>query len=324
MKTYLKVFILAFVCFTLLIGSGIFAFVKYYPAKPTIEEIQSQKTVVVNIDDKDDGGIKVKEKTELEKLIESTNRINILCFGTDGARADTIMFVSYDPDNKLVDILSIPRDTYNSVKGHNLAGQHKINAVYGFGGADGGSKGLLKQVSLLLDLPIDYYVKVNYNGVRDIVDILGGVEINVRQDMDYDDPYVNPPLHIHIKKGRQVLNGQKAMEYLRWRKNNGESGAGDLPRTKRQQEFVIEAAKKAMSLKLPKVAKTAFSYVTTDMSLDKVVYYATTAVDLDFSNIKTYRLPGDVKYEGTSYYIHDPEATEKMMIEILSRGTNTN
>lgn len=323
MKTYLKVFLLAFVCFTLLIGSGIFAFIKYYPARPSIEDIQSQKTVVVDLDNGDDG-IKIKEKSELEKLIESTNRINILCFGTDGARADTIMFVSYDPDNKLIDILSIPRDTYNSVPGHNNAGQNKINAAYGFGGSDGGSKGLMKQVSLLLNIPIDYYVKVNYNGVKDIVNILGGVEINVRQNMDYDDPDVRPPLHIHINKGRQVLNGETAVGYLRWRKNNGENGAGDLPRIQRQQEFVIEAGKKAMSLKLPKVAKTAFSYITTDMSLDKVVYYATTAVDLDFSNIKTYRLPGVVKNSGSSFYIHDPEATEKMMIEILSRGKENN
>jgi LCP family protein required for cell wall assembly len=314
MKFYLKIFIISLAIFSIILGGAYYMIIGNAQKKPP-EEIETP-VIVIGEDQEEDPP--VEEKTELEKLIEASDRVNVVVFGIDGGRADTIMLVSYCPSDQLVDILSIPRDTYNPDSNHDNLGQKKINAVYGFKD-NGGSLGIKNAIGQLLDIPINHYVKVNYNGVEDIIDVLGGVEINVFKDLDYDDPDARPPLHIHIPKGRQVLNGKTAVEYLRWRKNNGEEGS-DLERIKRQQEFLVVAAKKAFSFKLPVVIKTTFNYVKTDMGLDTMLYYGTTAVGFDFSNVKKYSLPGEVKnISGVSFVIHDPAETEKLLIDIYNR-----
>ncbi|MBN2259390.1 MAG: LCP family protein [Clostridiales bacterium] len=312
MKTHFKIFISAFIIFSLFIGSAIFAFDKYYDVDLTV-----QQDVELNIDKEATHENSVK--TELDRLSENSNRINVLIFGTDGGRADTIMVVSYDFEKQIVDLVSIPRDTYHYVPGHELQGQNKINAVYGFPGDEGGSLGLKETMEELLGIPISYYVKVNYEGVKAVVDVLGGVEVKVPFDMKYDDPAADPPLHIDIKAGTQLLSGSKAMEYLRWRKNNDESGEGDLPRITRQQEFMKLLAKKSLSYKLPTVANTVFQYIKTNMSLDKVLFYSTKAVGFDIENMNRYRIPGDVSNDGGGFYIHDPELTYEMMLEIYKQ-----
>ena len=313
MKLHLKIFLISFVCFSLILSAGMFAFSKANPDESVKES--DVKDVVVLKDELE----KVEEdkRTELEKAVDESERINVLVYGIDGGRADTIMFVSYDPQNKLIDVISVPRDTYHYVPGHESADQKKINAVYGFK-SGGGSEGLKSEVSSLLNVPISYYVKVKYEGVKDIVNVLGGVEITVPFNMTYDDPYANPPLHINLKKGKQVLDGDKSIQYLRWRKNNGENGDGDIGRIARQQKFLNAAAKKAFSFKLPSVIKTAFNYVYTDMNIDEMILYGTTAVGMDMNELKTYRLPSATNDFG-KYYIHDPLQTEDMLLEIYTR-----
>lgn len=313
MKFHLRVFIVAFVVFSVIIGTGMFFATRGH--SEAVEANQGTADIAVLEDQLEE--IKKDERTDLEKAVDGSERVNIVFYGIDGGRADTIMFVSYDPDQKIVDVVSIPRDTYHHVEGYNAADQKKINAVYGFKNG-GGSEGLKTEISGLLNVPVDYYVKVKYEGVEDIVNVLGGVEVTVPFDMKYDDPYCDPPLHINLKKGKQVLDGDKAIQFLRWRKNNGEGGDGDLGRIGRQQQFLNAAAKKAFSFKLPSVIKTAFNYVQTDMALDEMIYYGTTSVGMDLSELKTYRLPGSANDSG-SYYIHDPLETENLMLEIYKR-----
>lgn len=320
MKFYLKVFAMAFLCFVLMLGSGFYAFTKYYDPTPRRVEIEPE-VPTIEIPDipeqpTDEPEEPVIVKSDLELAVESSTRVNVLVFGHDGGRADTIMFVSYDYEKQYADIMSIPRDTYHAVAGFDAPGQDKINAIYGFK-EGGGSAGMRSYISNFLDVPIDYYIKVNYNGLAAIVDVVGGVTVNVPFDMKYDDEWADPPLHIDIPAGTQTLNGQKAMEYLRWRKNNGEEGTGDIGRIERQQEFVVLLAKRAMSLKFVKVVNTAFNYVKTDMPAQDIAYYASNAVGFDFNNLKKYQLPGHVGNKG--YYIHDPEATEELLTEIFSR-----
>lgn len=316
MKFYLKVFISSLFIFSL-IFSGAFYMITKNAKDTSSKKPPVAPIVIADIDEEVE--VPVDTRTELERLVDASDRINVVAFGTDGGRADTIMFVSYSPSDQLLDVVSIPRDTYHAVEGHNLSGQKKINAVYGFK-ENGGSAGMKVAVSDVLNVPVNYYVKLNYRGVENIIDVLGGVEINVFKHLQYDDPWSDPPLHIDIPAGRQVLNGANAIKYLRWRKNNGESGDGDIGRIQRQQDFVIAAAKKAFSFKLPVVIKTTFSYIRTDMELDKMLYYGTTATDFNFSNLKTYELPGDVTtISHVSYLLHDPADTEKMMINIYNR-----
>lgn len=257
--------------------------------------------------------------TELDLAIANSKRLNVLLMGTDGGRADTIMLFSFDLDGKLLDIISVPRDTYNDVPGFDASGQKKINSVLGYKDENGGPEGVTVQVSKLLRVPIHYYISVDYEAVKDVVDTLGGVEVEVPFNMNYDDAAAKPPLHIHLDKGLQVLDGDKAIQFIRWRKNNGSEGKGDLNRIDRQQDFIKAAIKKSMSFKLPSVVKTALQYVDTNMPMDQALYYATEAMGLDTTKIVSAQIPGDVKNMGLSYYIHDPALTEVMMLEMYNR-----
>ncbi len=317
MKLYIKIFAVAFVCFTLMIGSGLYAMVQSQekPEGPIRVEVPDVATEVKPNEP-------VIELTELEQLVEESKRFNVVLFGTDGARADTIIFASFDPDHKLVDIISIPRDTYHAVEGFDRADQHKINAVYGLDHDEkGGSVGVRKAIEELLQVPVDGYIKVSYNAVENIIDAIGGVEVNVHKHLKYDDPYAKPKLHINIPAGKQVLDGRNSVHYLRWRKNNGENGDGDIGRIQRQQAFVKNAIKKSISLKLPSVINTASKQIRTDISIDKITYYGLQGAGIDMSEVQSYKMPGVVRNSGTSYFIHDPEELETILTQIYNRGS---
>ena len=107
-------------------------------------------------------------------------------------------------------------------------------------------------------------------GVENIIDSIGGVEVMVPFNMKYEDPTANPPLNIDIKEGKQVLDGEKSLEFLRYRKgNNNKEGYidGDLGRIKAQQQFLKSFVDKALSYRLPVVIKKGFDYVKTDIKL---------------------------------------------------------
>ena len=310
MKYYVKVFFIAFIAFSIIFSGGIYAYQKYY-------ESQGGKTEDPN---NPENPVQEEPSNDLERMVKDGKRINVLLIGVDGGRSDTLMVLSYDPKHKLGNIISVPRDTYFHVEGKDAADLRKINAVYGFKGNDGGSEGVAKAVSAILGVPVHHYVKLDYEAVEAVVDVVGGVEIDVPFDMNYDDPYADPPLHIHFEAGVQTLNGEEAVEYLRWRKNNGSEGQGDLPRIERQQAFVVTLAKKAIGLKLPLVIKTVFDYLETDMNLGDMVYLASVGIGVDFSKLDSITIPGDVGMKnGGSYLFHDPEATYELMKSIYER-----
>jgi len=323
MKSFLKVFIISFICFTLLLTGGIMALLKMTD-KPDQEVVfPDDKGKIVDSLEGEANQSK-KEKSELEKLVEKSKRINVLLLGLEDTRTDVIILASFDPKNKNVDLVSIPRDTYYYTKGYETADQKKINAVYGRSKAHGGkAEGVMQAVSNVLNVPIHHYVTLSYKGVEQIVDSLGGVKVTIPFDMVYNDPYSNPPLHINLKKGTRVLNGKDAVKFLRHRQNDdGSHSDGDLGRINRQQQFIKAAARKALSFRLPSVANTVFKFVKTSMELDDIIYYAKSAIGISTDDIKTYRLPG--KPKGIAYYIHDEKETEELMIGIYKRGKEDN
>jgi len=263
----------------------------------------------------------------LNESIGKSKRINILVLGVEkDPRTDSILFVSFEPKDKKLDIISIPRDTYYWEKGYNLPGQRKINAKYGRSikyGKDKASKGTVKAVEKILKVPIHNYVTVSYKGVEDIVDYIGGVEINVPFNMRYTDSSDNPPLRINIPKGKQILNGKQSVKFLRWRKNNNNIGYpdGDLGRIKAQQDFIIAAIKKSFGKKLPSIIKKSFDTVNTDLSKKDSIYYAIKAIGIKTDNISTYILPGESRFKkihnlNLSYFFYDEKETKKLLNEI--------
>lgn len=256
--------------------------------------------------------VKTEEELWAERLDES-DRVNVLLFGTDGFRADTLIMVSYSKAENDIVMLTVPRDTKHEVEGMIYQGQDKINAVFCFPGDMGGADNQRQAVSDILGVPIHYYVKVNYYGLIAIVDTLGGINVNVPFDMNYDDTYAKPELHIHLNKGEQTLNGNQAMGYIRWRKNNDGTGDSDIARTQRQQEFIIKVVKKSFGLNITKVIGICYDYVKTDLTKEDLLYFGSELIGFDFNDVRKFSLPGEADYK---YFYQDLEATEVLMKEI--------
>ena len=171
------------------------------------------------------------------------DRIYIMVLGTDynrdekgmpyskGARSDTIMAAGLDFPSRSLKLVSILRDTDALVNGR----ETKINEAYSQGGvqlADTVIGDFLALPHTEHGAAFDRYVVVNARGLKDFVDAIGGIEVPVTETMDYDDTWGQ--LHIHFKPGMQHMNGQKAMEYSRFRHD----ACSDVCRTRRQQQII--------------------------------------------------------------------------------------
>jgi len=249
--------------------------------------------------------------------------INILILGVDvpvdgkghvvegtRTRSDTIMLATVDVEDKEVNLISIPRDTKVSIPGR--SGHDKINAANAYGGP----LLALQTVEDLLGVPVHYYVQLNVFGFSAIVDALDGVWIDVEKDMYYPDPWQD--LVIDLKKGPQLLDGNKAMQYVRYR-----SDGDDLTRIHRQQKFLTALADKLLSpstlLKVPRLMNEVSKYIATNMEPGDMLHLANTAVSMKMDNIHMDVLPGAPNnYQagednGISYWIADKDKVEQLM-----------
>lgn len=247
-------------------------------------------------------------------------RKNILLLGLDegtiGAsekynrhRSDTMMVASIDAKNKNIKILSIPRDTRVNMSGF---GVEKINAAM----AHGGPNLAVKTVKDFLGVPIHDYVVVNLKAFREIVDALGGVEINLERRLKYDDYAGN--LHIDLQPGLQVLDGEKAEQLVRFR----QYPEGDVERVRVQQQFMSALTKTVLQpstvLKLPKIIETVQTNIETSLEPFEMLSLANLARQLKGEDVSMHMLPGEGKYiSGISYYIPDKSAMYKMVEDIF-------
>lgn len=233
--------------------------------------------------------------------------INTLLLGVDEARSDTTIVARYNKQTHQVVMISVPRDTRVEIPGY---GFEKINAAVG---KKGGTALAMKTVGNLLDIPIHHYIKVDFKGVEKIVDILGGVKINVPQQMDYDDPAQD--LHIHIKAGLQLLKGEKALHFLRYRSGYADQ---DLGRIKAQQEFAKAFMSKLTSpsiiLKAPSLLTAMIENTKTNLEQNEIGQYILDIGNINVDNIKMYTLPGEPGYKNkVAYFIYDEEKLNEMM-----------
>ncbi len=239
---------------------------------------------------------------------------NILLYGVDNdaGGSDTNMLMRFDAVNKTVDVVSLPRDTL-------MSNGHKLNSSYN----NGGTEKLRSNIEDMLGVPVDFYVSVDLKGFITLIDQIDGVDFDVPEDMDYDDPYQD--LHIHFKKGLQHLNGQQAMEVVRFRHNNDNTGYGgqqDLGRIGTQQAFLKTVAQKLMKLEnVPAMAETFLKYVKTDLTLGNLMWLANQALSMGgMDAISFATLPGDGAgwYKGMSVYALDPEQVLEMTNSMLN------
>ncbi|QQY79502.1 LytR family transcriptional attenuator [Keratinibaculum paraultunense] len=322
MKRFWSAFIVSSILFFIAIYLGSYSYLKFNTplVYPNISGGYHQKEKIKKNKKLD---IVKEEFTSLEEAIEKSNRVNFMVLGMEDIRTDTIIFVSVDLDNKKVDGISIPRDTYIHRKGFDSAEQRKINAVYG----DHGIEGVKKALTYILEgVPIHHYIMVDYEGVEKMVDAIGGVEVMVPFTMKYKDPTADPPLDIYIEEGRQILDGKKALDFLRYRKGNNKREGyidGDLGRIRVQQQFIQSFVKKALTYRLPIIAKKGLEYTKTDIKITEALSYATKFAGMKVENFKLVTLPGVAEFKPfdgklLSYFIYDPFETRKLLEEIYN------
>lgn len=245
-------------------------------------------------------------------------RLNVLLLGIDArqgetmARTDSMILASYDPKTEQVSLLSIPRDTRVAIPGH---GMDKINSASVYGGPELS----MKVVSSLLGVPVKNYVLTNFSGFEDIVDTLGGVTLDVEQNMYHEDETDGGVYQISLSKGVQRLNGDKALQYVRYR----DYELGDIDRTKHQQKFLMALGKEMLQpstiAKLPKLATEINRYVKTNMGVSDMVKMASAFKNSENYNMVAQTLPGrPIEIDGGSYWGVDPTEAKQTVAQLFS------
>ena len=246
-----------------------------------------------------DYGDGVRPRADGER--KSEDYYTVLILGRDtggGGNTDTMLLASYDVTGQKATVMSIPRDTMVNVNWD----VKKINSVYNMhGGGDKGIQALYKEIAQLVGFEPDYQVVVEWEAVGKLVDAIGGVYFDVPYNMDYHDPYQD--LVIEQAKGYRLLNGDDAMQVIRWRKNDpgspygNSSGIGDSGRMEVQQDFlkavIQQLMKPANVMNIGKIAKVFQECVETDLSFQEILWFGKSAVSggLSVENVEFLTMP---------------------------------
>lgn len=239
----------------------------------------------------------------VEKVDPKVENTSVLFIGVDdsdardyksGARSDALMLATFNEKAKSVKLVSIPRDAYVYVP--EIGREDKITHAHAYGGP----AATIETVEELFDIPIDYYVKMNFNAFIDVVDALGGIEVDVPYDlreMDSEDR----KNAIQLEEGLQELNGEEALALARTRKKDS-----DIERGKRQQEIIKAIMSKAVSVsgvtKYADVIEAVGDNMATDLSFNDMKSFFDYAAAGTSLQIESISLQGEDTYIGGVYY----------------------
>ena len=252
-------------------------------------------------------------KTFLPSLTRSVagEPVNMLLLGSDSrgeknARSDTIIILRYDPKKEHAYLVSIPRDSRVYIDGY---GYRKINAATALDGPNLA----VKTVKKLTKLEIHHYIQIDFSGFKNLVDALGGIQINVPKAINSN----AKGYEMKVRKGPQKMNGTKALNYVRFRHD----ARGDLGRIERQQVFFKALSNKLFSLgslpKAPYLISVFAENVKTDMGGGQLLSFARRIKALEDKDIMMTTVPGSPKYmNGASYVIIEKEGMKELFKDI--------
>ena len=243
---------------------------------------------------------------------------NVLVLGVDDSvnmdnakekRADAILLISMENATGKVRILNIPRDTWVEMALNK--GETRLSNVYAIGGAPL----MVRTINQMFDISIHQYVIIDLTTFGQLVDAVGGIDLYVERNMDYDDPEAG--LSIHMRQGYRHLDGVGAEHYLRYRSDD----LGDLGRTQRQQKFVKAFYAKLLRVdtlpKIPAIADILKQNVTTSAELFDSVHIGNVIRKLNIEPPRTIMLPGDFAREDDTVWIMDRTATDEIIHELF-------
>jgi LCP family protein required for cell wall assembly len=278
------------------------------------------------------GSIVFKEKTHLNILVlgldESRDERGIIHH--KGSRTDTIFMLGLDKGARRLGMLSIPRDTWvHSIDEHP---DNRINAAYGDAFWDeyeksghnypsskaAGISRVRRTVDDFLGVRADYFVLIKIEAAAQLIDAIGGLMLDVEKDMDYDDNWGN--LHIHLKKGRQRLNGKDAVGYARFRHDE----EGDWGRIRRQQQLiqalVDELKKPAHIMQIDKIARVIKDNIETDLDLNRIIDIARVYKEFDRSHVIKGVIMGEDEMIEKNMVIRPDEKIKKRYVDRILRN----
>ncbi|MBE0447865.1 MAG: LCP family protein [Actinobacteria bacterium] len=280
---YMRVFVLWSFIVSLLVGAAGFLYVE------VLENRIHHPNVAISAD----------EEVHLDDHI-GDEPVTFLLLGSDSrdtddpGRADTIMVLRINPKKKIAHLISIPRDTRVKIPG---MGKRKINAAY----QNGGTKLMIQTVKDFTGLDINHYAVVNFQGFKEVVDALGGIDIDVEKRL------VDPRHNIDIRPGYQHMDGEEALKYVRVRKVDD-----DFHRIDRQQKFLKAVMQEVMSVttivRIPQLAQIASENITTDrkLSITKMIAYGHMFRSIRQENLYTVMIPGTPQtIDGISFVVAD-------------------
>ncbi|MEO1400223.1 MAG: LCP family protein [Cyanobacteria bacterium J06635_1] len=229
--------------------------------------------------------------------------------------SDTMLLLRFNPRNNQMVVMSIPRDTRTLVEGELT----KINEANLYGGPALTAESLS---DLLGGVSIDRYVRINVQGVEKLIDALGGVEVNVPTDMKYQDD--SQHLYINLKAGEQRLDGDQAMQFLRFRYDD----KGDIGRVQRQQMLMRAVVEQTLNpatiARLPKILSVIQSHVDTNLAVEELVALVGFGAQTNRSNVQMLMLPGDFSRAGDyelSYWLPNYGEIDEMVDQYFRVGS---
>lgn len=238
---------------------------------------------------------------------------------------DTIIVASYNPNTQKATLLSIPRDTYIGKTPSKASAYEKINSLYS---RKHRPDETLEAVNKITGLDIEYYAVVKTEALIELVDAIGGVTFNVPMNMFYNDP--TQDLQINLKKGEQLLDGDKAEQLVRFRHNDDgttypeEYGGEDSGRMRTQREFIMatikQTAKPENIFKLGQILEIAEKNIITNIDFNVAKDYLPYIVEFSTENMLTATLPGANTNKNTNktwIFVHDKEETEELVQELF-------
>ena len=273
----------------------------------------------------DDGGkasAANKKNEDTTSMPETEDKyLNVLMLGSDEASGlyDMMMIMSYNMTQQSVSVVQIPRDTYLEYTSGNY---RKINGAIA---ALGGEKQFCEFLSDAMCISIDNYFSIDLDAMGEIVDVLGGIEINIPFDMNYDDP--EQALFIHLKKGKTMLDGDMARQFVRYRSGYTD---GDVGRIDAQKIFLAALVNKLKSdtsfFELTEVITSVIDDVKTDMSISNIISLARQAFSIQADKIRFVTLAGEgtiASKSGASYYVISCPAAIRIVNEFLGARANS-
>lgn len=233
--------------------------------------------------------------------------------GSNEKRADTILVISLANETGKVRFINIPPDTWTAFPNNGIP--TKLKNIY----ATGGAPMMVRQVSNLLGVSIHQYIVLDMKTFADLIDVLGGIDIYVEGDMEYEDPEAS--LSIHIRQGYQHLDGTMTQQYLRYRS----SELGDIGRVQRQQKFAKALYQKLLQFetipKLPAIAEIFQQRIDTSAEIFDSVHLANVLRSMSSDQPISILLPGSVAQQDDTIWIPDEAGIQKYMQELFPAET---